>query len=66
MALGANHAFTLQHYRVIFTDGLKAIRDTLIIAGFAMPLGGLYGVLLGYLVAQARRSSAGARWSSCR
>ena len=50
VALGANHAFTLQHYRVIFTDGLKAIRDTLIIAGFAMPLGGLYGILLGYLV----------------
>ena len=50
MALGANHTFTLQHYRVIFTDGAKAIRDTLIIAGFAMPLGGLYGVLLGYLV----------------
>jgi len=50
MALGANHAFTLQHYRVIFTEGMKAIRDTLIIAGFAMPLGGLYGILLGYLV----------------
>jgi len=50
VALGANHAFTLQHYRVIFTEGAKAIRDTLIIAGFAMPLGGLYGVLLGYLV----------------
>jgi iron(III) transport system permease protein len=50
VALGANHAFTLQHYRVIFTEGLKPIRDTLIIAGFAMPLGGLYGILLGYLV----------------
>ncbi len=50
MALGANHAFTLQHYRVIFTEGMKAIRDTMIIAGFAMPLGGLYGILLGYLV----------------
>ena len=50
MALGANHAFTLSHYRVIFTDGMKAIRDTLVIAAFAMPLGGLYGVLLGYLV----------------
>src|SRR5947207_2678934 len=49
VALGANHAFTWQHYRVIFTEGLKAIRDTLIIAGFAMPLGGLYGILLGYL-----------------
>jgi iron(III) transport system permease protein len=54
MALGANHAFTLQHYRVIFTEGLKVIRDTLIIAGFAMPLGGLYGILLGYLVTRKR------------
>jgi len=29
VALGANHAFTLAHYRVIFTEGLKVIRDTL-------------------------------------
>src|SRR4029077_18159455 len=54
VALGANHAFTLQHYRVIFTEGLKAIHDTLIIAALAMPLGGLYGVVLGYLVARKR------------
>jgi iron(III) transport system permease protein len=59
VALGANHAFTLQHYRAIFTDSAKAIRDTLIIAGFAMPLGGLYGVLLGYLV--AKKSFVGRR-----
>jgi iron(III) transport system permease protein len=52
VALGANHAFTLQHYKVIFTSGLQAIFDTLIIAGIAMPLGGLYGILLGYLVAR--------------
>lgn len=52
VALGANHAFTLQHYRVIFTEGLKPIRDTLIIAAFSMPLGGIYGILLGYLVAR--------------
>jgi len=50
VALGANHAFTLAHYRAIFTDGAKAIVDTLIIAGIAMPLGGLYGVLVGYFV----------------
>jgi len=54
VALGANHALTLQHYRVIFTDGLKAIRDTLIIAGLAMPLGGLYGILVGYLVTKKK------------
>ncbi|MBP2671941.1 MAG: iron transporter permease, partial [candidate division NC10 bacterium] len=50
MALGANHAWTLQHYRVIFTEGLRAIRDTLVIAGAGMPLGGLFGILVGYLV----------------
>jgi iron(III) transport system permease protein len=59
VALGANHTFTIQHYRVIFTDGLKAIRDTLIIAGVAMPLGGLYGILLGYLV--TKKSFVGRR-----
>jgi iron(III) transport system permease protein len=52
VALGANHAWTVGHYRVIFTEGLKAIRDTLVIAGLGMPLGGLYGILLGYLVAR--------------
>jgi iron(III) transport system permease protein len=59
VALGANHSLTLQHYRVIFTEGLKAIRDTLIIAGLAMPLGGLYGILLGYLV--TKKEFAGRR-----
>src|SRR5437763_1364118 len=54
VALGANHALTLQHYRVIFTDGWKAIADTLIIAGLSMPLGGLYGIVLGYLVTRHR------------
>jgi iron(III) transport system permease protein len=57
VAFGANHAWTLQHYRVIFTEGLPAIQDTLIIAGIGMPLGGFYGVLVGYLV--ARRSFPG-------
>lgn len=52
VALGANHTFTLAHYGVIFTEGLKAIRDTLIIAGAGMPLGGLFGILVGYLVSK--------------
>ncbi len=54
MAFGANHTWTLRHYHVIFTEGLPAIRDTLIIAGIGMPLGGLFGVLVGYLVARKR------------
>ena len=53
-AFGADHAWTLRHYHVIFTEGRKAIADTLIIALVGMPLGGLYGVLVGYLVARGR------------
>jgi len=49
-AFGANFQLTWKHYRVVFTEGLKAIRDTLIIAGAGMPLGGIYSVILGYLV----------------
>ncbi len=52
VALGANHAVTWRHYQVIFTEGVKAIVDTLIIAGIGMPLGGVYGIVLGYLVAR--------------
>jgi iron(III) transport system permease protein len=52
VAFGANHDWTLRHYHVIFTEGLKAIGDTLIIAGIGMPLGGLFGVVVGYLVAR--------------
>ena len=52
VAFGANHTWTLAHYRVIFTDGRKAIVDTMIIALAGMPLGGFYGVLVGYVVAR--------------
>ncbi len=54
VAFGANETFTWRHYHVIFTEGLPAIRDTLIIAAIGMPLGGLYGVLVGYLIARRR------------
>jgi iron(III) transport system permease protein len=50
LAFGANHTLTLDHYRVIFSEGLPAIRDTLIIALIGMPLGGIYGIAIGYLV----------------
>jgi iron(III) transport system permease protein len=53
-SFGANHTLTLAHYRVIFTEGLPAIEDTLIIALIGMPIGGLYGVIVGYLVARTQ------------
>jgi iron(III) transport system permease protein len=54
MAFGANSTLTLEHYHVIFTEGLPAIEDTLIIALIGMPLGGLYGIIVGYLVGRTR------------
>ena len=54
VAFGANNSLTWHHYQVIFTEGLPAIRDTLIIALVGMPLGGFYGVLVGYLIARRR------------
>lgn len=50
LAFGANHTLTLDHYGVIFSEGVPAIRDTLIIAMIGMPLGGIYGIAVGYLV----------------
>lgn len=47
---GANHTFTLDNYRYLFTHGLKSIKDTLLIAFTAMPIGGLLGIVVGYLV----------------
>ncbi len=54
MAFGANHTLTLEHYRVIFTEGLPAIEDTMIIALIGMPLGGLYGIVAGYLIGRVK------------
>jgi len=51
-AFGANYQVTWAHYHVVFTEGMTAIRDTLIIAGAGMPLGGIYAIVLGYLVAK--------------
>jgi iron(III) transport system permease protein len=53
-AFGANNTLTLEHYRVIFTEGLPAIKDTLIIALIGMPLGGAYGIVVGYLVGRKK------------
>jgi iron(III) transport system permease protein len=46
-AFGADFTITWRHYHVVFAEGLQAIRDTLIIAGIGMPLGGIYSVVVG-------------------
>ena len=54
VAFGADATPTLSNYRVIFTEGIPAIKDTLIIALICMPLGGVYGIVVGYLVGRMR------------
>jgi iron(III) transport system permease protein len=53
-ALGADNSLSLAHYAHVFSGGLKAIRDTLIIAILCMPIGGLFAVVLGFLIARTR------------
>lgn len=45
---GVNNTLTLEHYEYVFTYGMKAIKDTLLIACIGTPLGGLLAVLVGY------------------
>jgi iron(III) transport system permease protein len=53
-AFGADGTLTLANYHVIFTEGIPAIKDTLLIALIGMPIGGLYGVVVGYMVSRVR------------
>src|SRR6266700_2229853 len=50
--LGADNRLSFVHYAHVFSGGLKAVRDTLIIAVLCMPVGGLFAVVLGFLVAR--------------
>jgi len=50
--LGADNSLSLAHYAHVFSGGLKAVRDTLVIAIVCMPIGGLFAVVLGFLVAR--------------
>jgi len=50
--LGADNSLSLAHYGHVFSGGLKAVRDTLLIAVICMPVGGLFAVVLGFLVSR--------------
>ncbi len=52
--LGADNSLSLAHYGHVFSGGLKAVRDTLIIAVICMPVGGLFAVVLGFLVSRTQ------------
>ena len=52
--LGADNSLSPAHYGHVFSGGLKAVRDTLIVAVICMPVGGLFAVVLGFLVSRTR------------
>jgi iron(III) transport system permease protein len=53
-AIGIDNRPSLAHYAHVFTGGLKAVSDTLIIAALTMPVGGLFAIVLGFLISRAK------------
>ncbi len=45
---GINNTLTLEHYEYVFTYGMKAMKDTRLIACIGTPWGGLVAVVVGY------------------
>lgn len=51
---GVNNTITFDNYNYVLTHGMKAIKDTLIIACIGTPLGGLLAVLVGYVTTRLK------------
>lgn len=56
---GVDYSLTLENYSYVFSTGAKAIKDTLLIALTAMPIGGVLAVAIGYLT--SRKSFPGSK-----
>ncbi len=53
---GVDYSIDLQHYQIVFTQGLEAIIDTTFLSIVATPLAGLIGMLVAYLTVRKRFS----------
>lgn len=51
---GYDHRLTFDHYLFVFGVGFKAVRDTLMIAGIATPIAGVFGMIIAFLVVRTR------------
>ncbi len=51
---GYDHHLTFDHYKFVFGVGFKAVRDTLMIAGIATPIAGLFGMVIAFLVVRTK------------
>lgn len=57
---GINYSFTLDHYRVVFSLGQKAIKDTLFLATIATFIAGFMGMIIAFLL--VRKNFLGKRF----
>ncbi|WP_152655792.1 iron ABC transporter permease [Oceanobacillus sp. CFH 90083] len=51
---GVNYSFTLDHYSYVFSIGQKAVLDTLQLSIIATPIGGLFAMILAFLIVRKR------------
>ena len=51
---GVDNSITFANYEYVLTHGMKAIKDTLLIACIGTPLGGLLAVLVGYVTTRLK------------
>lgn len=51
---GVNYSFTLDHYSYVFSIGKKAVIDTLQLSIIATPIGGLFAMILAFLIVRKR------------
>ena len=47
---GIDNGFTMQNYKYVFTFGVKAMKDTLIIAFISTIVGSILGLVIGYIL----------------
>ena len=47
---GVNNVFTLGNYALVFKEGSKYLKDTLILSAIATPIGGLLSMVIAFLV----------------
>lgn len=48
---GINWTFTLEHYKYAFTVGWRYLKDSLLLATIATMIGGIWGMIIAYVVA---------------
>lgn len=59
---GVDSSFSLNHFRYVFSTGLKPLLNAVILAAIATPIGGILGMVIAYLL--VRKSFIGKKYMS--